>query len=122
MLLIAIGGLALALFHRRGFIDGFDDAEIMLGVLQVVFRENAVAGRERIFRERLILLMYLEGIAAYADVGTVAIENLVPQRHCRARTVLMLVVPAVTAVAAMAPMAAMTTVTVRMRMTATTAP
>ncbi len=55
-----------------------DDAEIVLGVLIEIFRRDAVAARRSFTRKRDISFEYLVGAAADFDVGTVAVEGLIP--------------------------------------------
>jgi len=54
------------------------DAEIVLGVLIEIFCRDAVATRRGFPRKRDISFEYLVGAAADFDVGTVAVEGLIP--------------------------------------------
>ena len=58
-----------ALLHLR--LSGRDDAVIVLGVLQVVFRHDAVAGALGVASERRIFLGDMLGRAADLHVGAV---------------------------------------------------
>ncbi len=49
--------------------DGLDHAEVMVGVLPVGFRHDAVARCRRLARQRLVLVEDLVGVAAHAHVG-----------------------------------------------------
>src|SRR5690606_28077904 len=53
-----------------------DEALVVLRMLQIAFGLHAVARRHRVTRERDILFVYLERIAANADIRTVAVEGL----------------------------------------------
>ena len=57
---------------------GIADAEIVLGVLIEIFRTDGVAADPGFPRESDVSLEYLVGAAADFDVGTVAVEGLVP--------------------------------------------
>jgi hypothetical protein len=50
----------------------------MLGVLIETFRRDTVAARRSFTRQRDISFEYLVGAAADFDVGTVAVEGLIP--------------------------------------------
>ena len=73
-----------ALLGCGRFVDRFDDAEIMLGMLEVVFGHDAVAGGVRITRELKVLFVDVRGRAADFDfravriVGAVRIEATTP--------------------------------------------
>src|SRR5206468_2735922 len=55
-----------------------DDAEVMLGVLQVVLAEDPVAGGRRVARQLLVLLEHVLGVAADLDVvGPIGLERAV---------------------------------------------
>ena len=56
---------------------GQDDAIVVVGMLEVVFRHDAITGRRRIAAKRQILLVNLMGRAAQANTGAVAVESLV---------------------------------------------
>ena len=57
-------------------LDGAQDAEIVLGVLQVVLGQNPVAGRRRVAGQLLVLLVDALGRAAHLDAfGAVRIEG-----------------------------------------------
>lgn len=64
--------LVLVVFLGR-FVD---EALIVLGVLQVAFRQDAVASGSGIARESDILFVDLIGRAADADIGAVAVERV----------------------------------------------
>ena len=49
----------------------------MVGVLEIGFGEDTIAGRGRLAGQRLVLVEDLVSIAADPDVGAAAIENLV---------------------------------------------
>jgi hypothetical protein len=51
-----------------------DDAVIVLGVLEIVFREDRVAGRERIASQRDVLFSDMRGSAADLHIRTRALE------------------------------------------------
>jgi len=53
-----------------------DETLVVLGMLQVALRENAVAGGSGITRERDVFLIDLVGGAADAHIGTIAVEGL----------------------------------------------
>jgi len=55
----------------------------VLGVLIEIFRRDAVAARRSFARKRDISFEYLVGTAADFDVGTVAIEGLIPLGRSR---------------------------------------
>jgi len=74
----------LALFDRGRFVDRFDDAEIMFGMLQIMLRRDTVAGGLRVTRQSLIFLVHLPRITAHAQIVAVAIKRLMPQRCRRA--------------------------------------
>jgi hypothetical protein len=65
------------LFRRRRLVDSFDDAEIMFGVLQKVFRPYPIAAGRRVARQRLILFMHLPSVAANAQIAAIAVKRLV---------------------------------------------
>src|SRR5277367_3419203 len=79
---------------------GVDDPIIVLGMLVIVLGRDAVARRVRVARQREIFLEHLIGVAAHPDIGTVAVERLMAQRH-------LAIAPAATLAATMAT-AAMT--------------
>ena len=55
---------------------GTENALVVLGVLEVVFRRDPVARRGGVARHGQILLQDLTGRAAHLDVGTGAVESL----------------------------------------------
>lgn len=78
----AIGALLMArLMLVRRLIDLIDDAEIVLGVLKIVFSGNAITGRRGVTRQCQVFFMDLEGVATDANVRAVAVKGLVPQRN-----------------------------------------
>lgn len=85
--------LALVLGFRL-LVDQFDDAIIMLGVLQVVFGSNAVTGSLRVASQGEILLVHLKSITTYADIRAVTVESLVPQRYVALTPATIVVSPA----------------------------
>lgn len=66
----------LSVVTRLFFGRFVQHALVMLGVLQIAFGQNAVAGRGGVARQSLVFLANLHGVAANADVGAVAIEGL----------------------------------------------
>src|SRR5215813_9139207 len=54
-----------------------DHAEVVIGILPIRLRQDAVARSRRLARQCLVFVEHLMGIAAHADVGTAAIEYLV---------------------------------------------
>ena len=68
---VAAVGLGL---RRLGGELRVDDPLIVLGVLQIVLRRDAVPRRQGVARERLIALVDLGGTALHLDVGAVALE------------------------------------------------
>lgn len=97
---IADDGLAafvmLLVLHRRlvpcvFFGDFINHALIMLGVLQIAFRQNAVASRSGVFCESCIFFVDLIGVAANAHFGPVAVEGLRSTVDAAVSTALMLV-------------------------------
>ncbi len=69
-------GLAV---HISGLLQlvaiGHDDAVVVFGVLQVVLRQHRIARRQRIARQRLVLLGDVSGGAAHFDVGPVRFRS-----------------------------------------------
>ena len=62
--------------HRAQRLHGAHDAEIVLGVLQIVLGQHPVAGRLRVAGELLVLFVDVLGGAAHLDaVGAVGIER-----------------------------------------------
>jgi hypothetical protein len=62
--------------RRLGRLHGAHDPEIVLGVLQVVFSQNAVAGGRRVAGELLVLFENVLGVAAHLHaVRAVGIER-----------------------------------------------
>ena len=103
-----------ALFGGSRFVDRLDDAEIMFGMLHVVFCRNPVAAGLGITRKGLIFFMHLPGVAANPEVAAVAVERLMPQRSRRAR-------PVATAATAAAYIAAAVTAAAAITITTTAA-
>jgi hypothetical protein len=118
--LLAIPGLAGALFRGGCLVNGFHDAVVMLGMLQIVFSQHAVAGRHGVLRQRQVLFMHLKGVAAYAGIRAVGIENLVAQRSRRTRLAVLLAHAAMPA-ATMTAAAMATTVSATMTVITTAA-
>lgn len=62
--------------RRLGRLHGAHDAEVVLGVLQVAFSQNTVAGRRGVARELLVLLKNVLGVAAHLHaVRAVGVER-----------------------------------------------
>jgi hypothetical protein len=74
-----------------------DHAEIVIGILPIGFRQDAVARSRRLARQCLVFVEHLMGIAAHADVGTAAIEDLVAIGRAVGVVMLLVVVAAATA-------------------------
>ena len=70
-LLTALLGLLNRLVHR------VDNAEIMLGVLEVAFRHHPVPAAGRVTAELEVFLEQLLRGAAHADIGAAAVEHVV---------------------------------------------
>lgn len=87
----------LAEFNRRLV----EHALVMFGMLQIAFRQHAITGRRRVTRQRQVFFRDLEGIAANADIRTVAVKGL----HTGIETT-----PAIVTATAPAAMIAMTAV------------
>src|SRR5580693_2811546 len=90
--LLGLPGLTLLLRRRLAFFAAvaptpvvalaeaahrLDHAEIVIGVLPVGLRQDAVARRRRLAGQRLVLVEHLVGVAADPDVGSAAVEELV---------------------------------------------
>lgn len=73
-LAIALTGLAFRLVH-------VDDAEVMLGMLQIILGGDSIAGRGGIARELEIFFINLIGITPNPNLGTIAVESLQPKRE-----------------------------------------
>jgi hypothetical protein len=58
-------------------LTGQDVAVIVIGVLEIVLRHDAVAGRRRIAAEHQVLLVNLVGRTAQPDTWAIAVEGLV---------------------------------------------
>ena len=74
----AVGELVAAedLARRTRGLHGPHDPEVMLGMLQVVLGQHAVAARRRVTGELLVLFENVLGVAAHLDaVGAVRIES-----------------------------------------------
>ncbi len=70
--------LAVAVHGIAGLIEllaiGHDDANIVLGVLEIVFREHRIAGRLSIARQGEILLGYMRRGAPDFHLRTIGLE------------------------------------------------
>ena len=54
---------------------GSNHAIVMLGMLKVIFCADSISGRERVLRQGLVFLDYLEGGSANLSLGPVALEG-----------------------------------------------
>jgi len=59
---------------RHLFAIAQDDAVIMFGVLQIIFRQHRIAGRQRIARQRNVLFRDVRGGTADLHIRTRALE------------------------------------------------
>jgi hypothetical protein len=93
---VAIGtaGVAVALLLTFLFVDHCDDAEIMLGMLHIIFRRNPITGRLSIARQGEVFFVNLKRVSANSDIRPVAVESLVPQRDVVLTTATIIVAPA----------------------------
>jgi hypothetical protein len=93
---VAIGtaGIAVALLLTFLFVDHRDDAEIMLGMLHIIFRRNPITGRLSIARQGEVFFVNLKRVSANSDIRPVAVESLVPQRDVVLTTATIIVAPA----------------------------
>jgi hypothetical protein len=93
---VAIGtaGVAVALLLTFLFVDHRDDAEIMLGMLHIIFRRNPITGRLSIARQGEVFFVNLKRVSANSDIRPVAVESLVPQRDVVLTTATIIVAPA----------------------------
>ena len=93
---VAVTTLALVpLVRNLGLlVDQFDDAIIMLGMLQVVFGRNPVAGCLRVTSKSQIFFVDLESISTNTNIRTIAIKSLVPQRNITLTTPTIIAAPA----------------------------
>lgn len=93
---IAVATLALVpLVRNLGLlVDHFDDAIVMLGMLQVAFCSDPVAGSLRVTSKGQIFFVNLEGISADTNIRTVAIKSLVSQRDVALTTPTIIAAPA----------------------------
>ena len=73
---LAVGAVVLRVELLR-LVDGVDDAEVVLGVLEIALGHHAVTAAGRVAAELEIFLEQLLGRAADAQVGTVAVEDVV---------------------------------------------
>jgi hypothetical protein len=74
---LPIGRLPICwLAPRKLFLIGRIDPEIVLGMLEVVFRGNPVTGTESIPRERQIFLVHLKRVSANSHARSVTVEHL----------------------------------------------
>src|SRR5208283_5633483 len=73
--LLALAAVLLTLLHR--LVHRVQDAEIVLGVLEIAFRHHPVAARGRVAAELQVFLEQLLGGAADADVRAAAVEDVV---------------------------------------------
>jgi hypothetical protein len=119
--LLGLPGLTLLLRRRLAFFAAvaptlvvalaeaahrLDHAEIVIGVLPVGLRQDAVTRRRRLAGQRLVLVEHLVGVAADPDVGSAAVEELVAIGRTIGIVMLRLVVvAAATATAAAATIA-----------------
>jgi hypothetical protein len=71
---MAVRLLMLALLR---LVDGVDDAEIMLGVLEVTFRHHTVATAGRVAAQLQVFLEQLLRRATDTQIRTVTVENMV---------------------------------------------
>jgi hypothetical protein len=55
-----------------------DHAEVVIGVLPIGFGHDPIARRRRLAGQRLVLVEHLVRVAADPDIGTAAVEDLVP--------------------------------------------
>jgi len=85
---------------RHQAAHGLDQAKIMVGVLPVGFRHDAVARGRRFTCQGLVLVEHLVGVAAHPDIRPAAIENLVSIGRTVGIVIVMLLVMVVTATAA----------------------
>ena len=69
----------------RRLVHGVEDAEIVLGVLEVAFRHHAVAAAGRVAAELEVFLEQLLGGAADAQVRSIAVEDVVSVERNRRR-------------------------------------
>ena len=76
-LLLAVLAALAPVIARDKAAHRLDHAVIVVGVLEIGFGEDSIAGGGRLAGQRLVLVEDLVGIAADPDVGTAAIENLV---------------------------------------------
>src|SRR5262245_7453125 len=110
--LMRLAGLILPLLSRLAFLAGFaptlvvalaeathalDHAEIVVGILPVGFRHDAIAGRSRLSRQRLVLVKDLVGVATDPHVGPAAVEDLVAVRRTVGIVMLLVMMAATTA-------------------------
>ena len=58
-------------------VDGIEDAEIVLGVLEIALRHHAVAAAGRVAAELQVFLEKLLGGAAQAQIRPIAVEDVV---------------------------------------------
>src|SRR5262249_40796949 len=77
-----------------------DHAEVVVGVLPVGLRHDAVARGGRFARQRLVLVEHLVGVAAHPHVRPAAIENLVSIGRTIGIVIVMLLVMVTAATAA----------------------
>lgn len=79
LLAVALGAVAPTLIVAVDkAAHGLDHAVVVIRVLPVGLRHDAVAGGSRLACQRLVLVEDLMGIAAHPDVRTAAVEYLVP--------------------------------------------
>ena len=65
------------LLLRGGLVHQIENAEIVLGVLEIALGHHPVAAAGRVASQLQIFLKQLLGCAADADVGTIAVEHVV---------------------------------------------
>lgn len=68
-------GLVFAALAHLLLAIGQNDAVVVLGVLQVIFSQHAVTGRQRIAGERYIFLSYVRRRSAHLNVGPGALKT-----------------------------------------------
>jgi hypothetical protein len=91
--------LVVALPEAAG---GLDHAEIVVGVLPIGLRHDAIARGRCLAGQRLVLVEYLMGIAPHADVGPAGVKDLVSIRRTVGVVMLFVMMAAGTAAATIA--------------------
>jgi hypothetical protein len=77
ILMVLVSGLLLLLMLRRSLVHRTDDAEVVLGVLEITFAHHAVARAGRVAAELKIFFEELLRRATNTKVGAVAVEDMV---------------------------------------------